>query len=199
MPKGSSQSGTHSAMTGALRGPATFSPTSVCESRPEPVPATRGCDYQDQLVGERGDLLMINTGSERPIGYWLRKLDILIDAQFERQLGDAGLSRRQWQLLNLLKDGPRSVPDLQAELEPFLPGDASELNDALSGLVSRGWAESTDNIANLTKTGQAQFGVVKTKVAELRQGLMAGISPEEYEATIDVLARMVANLEPHSG
>jgi DNA-binding MarR family transcriptional regulator len=142
---------------------------------------------------------MINTGSERPIGYWLRKLDSLIDALFERQLGDAGLSRRQWQLLNLLKDGPRSVPDLQVKLEPFLPGDASELNDALSGLVSRGWAESTDNIANLTKTGQAQFGVVKTKVAELRQSLMAGISPEEYEATIEVLARMVANLEPHSG
>jgi DNA-binding MarR family transcriptional regulator len=142
---------------------------------------------------------MINTGSEKPIGYWLKKLDNLIDAQFERRLSDAGLSRRQWQLLNLLEDGPRSVPDLQVELEPFLHGDASELNDALSGLVTRSWAESTDNIANLTKTGQAQFGVVKAKVAELRQGLMAGISPEEYEATLDVLARMAANLEPDSG
>jgi DNA-binding MarR family transcriptional regulator len=142
---------------------------------------------------------MINTGSEKPIGYWLRKLDNLIDAQFERQLSDAGLSRRQWQLLNLLEDGPRSVPDLQVELEPFLHGGASELNDALSGLVTRSWAESTDNIANLTKTGQAQFGVVKAKVAELRQGLMAGISPEEYEATLDVLVRMAANLEPDSG
>jgi DNA-binding MarR family transcriptional regulator len=142
---------------------------------------------------------MINTGSEKPIGYWLKKLDNLIDAQFERQLSDAGLSRRQWQLLNLLEDGPRSVPDLQVELEPFLHGDASELNDALSGLVTRSWAESTDNIANLTKTGQAQFGVVKAKVAALRQGLMAGISPEEYEATLDVLVRMAANLEPDSG
>jgi hypothetical protein len=62
---------------------------------------------------------MINTDSERPIGYWLKKLDRLIDAQFGRQLGEAGLSRRQWQLLNLLEDGPRSVPDLQTELEPF--------------------------------------------------------------------------------
>ena len=65
---------------------------------------------------------MINTGSERPIGYWLKKLDSLIDGQFERQLSEAGVSRRQWQLLNLLEDGPRSVPDLRAELEPFLQG-----------------------------------------------------------------------------
>jgi len=138
---------------------------------------------------------MINTGYERPIGYWLKKLDSIIDRQFERHIAEAGISRRQWQLLNLLEDAPRSVPDLQAELEPFLQGSVGELNDAISGLVTRGWAESTDNVVNLTEAGQAQFGIVKAKVAELRQGLIAGISPEEYETTIAVLARMAANLE----
>jgi DNA-binding MarR family transcriptional regulator len=138
---------------------------------------------------------MINTGSERPIGYWLKKLDRLIDGQFERQLGDARLSRRQWQLLNLLVDGPRSVPELQAELEPFLQDAPDDLNDALSGLVNRGWADSQDNIVTLTETGQTQFSLVKAKVAEVRQALMVGISPQEYQATIDVLSRMAANLE----
>jgi DNA-binding MarR family transcriptional regulator len=139
---------------------------------------------------------MINADSDRPIGYWLKKLDRLIDAQFERQLGEAGLSRRQWQLLNLLGDGPRSVPDLQTELEPFLHDAApDELSDALSGLVTRGWADSQDNIVTLTETGQAQFGLIKAKVAEVRQALMIGISGEEYQATIDVLVRMAANLE----
>ena len=52
---------------------------------------------------------MINTDSERPIGHWLKKLDRLIDAQFERQLGEAGLSRRQWQLRN-----PRLRPRRQS-------------------------------------------------------------------------------------
>jgi DNA-binding MarR family transcriptional regulator len=138
---------------------------------------------------------MINTGSERPIGYWLKKkLDSLIDGHSSGS-SEAGLSRRQWQLLNLLQDGPRSVPELQAELEPFLQGGAGDLDDALAGLVTRGWAESTDNVANLTKPGQAQFGVVNATVTELRQGMVAGISTEEYEATIDVLARMAANLE----
>ncbi len=138
---------------------------------------------------------MINLESARPIGYWLKKLDRLIDAQFERQLGEAGLSRRQWQLLNLLEGGPRSTPELQAELEPFLQGAPEELSEALSGLVTRGWADFQDNIVNITETGLAQFGLLKAKVAELRQALTAGISPEEYQATVDVLARMAANLE----
>jgi DNA-binding MarR family transcriptional regulator len=145
-------------------------------------------------MGER-ELFMINTGSQRPIGYWLKELDRLIDMHFELQLGNASLSRRQWQLLNLLEDHPRSVPELQAELEPFLQEAADDLSDPLSGLVTRGWAESTDNIVNLTETGQAHFEIVKAKVADLRQALMNGISPEEYQATIDVLSRMVANLE----
>jgi len=141
---------------------------------------------------------MINTGSERPIGYWLMKLDRLIDEQFEQQLGEAGLSRRQWQVINLLEGDPRSVPELQSELEPFLQEDPDDLTDALSGLVTRGWVASQDNIVNLTETGQAQLKLIKAKVAELRQASMAGISPEEYQTTIDVLARMASNLEPDS-
>jgi DNA-binding MarR family transcriptional regulator len=136
---------------------------------------------------------MINT--ERPIGYWLKKLDRLIDGQFERQLGEAGLSRRQWQLLNLLEDGPRSAPELQTELEPFLQDEPDEVSEALSGLITRGWAASQDNVVSLTETGQAQFGLVRTKVTQLRESSMAGISPEEYQATISVLSRMAANLE----
>ena len=38
-------------------------------------------------------------------------------------------------------------------------------------------------------------GLVKAKVAELRQAMTRGIAPEEYQTTIDVLATMAANLE----
>jgi DNA-binding MarR family transcriptional regulator len=138
---------------------------------------------------------VINTESERPISYWLKKLDRLIDQQFESQLSTARLSRRQWQLLNLLDNNPRSVPELQAELRPFIQDTAEDLSDALAALVTRGWAESNDNIVNLTETGQAQFEIVKATVTGLRQALMRRISPEEYRATIGVLARMAANLE----
>jgi DNA-binding MarR family transcriptional regulator len=137
---------------------------------------------------------LINIESESPIGYWLRKLDRLIDQHIESQLSTARLSRRQWQLLNLLDNNPRSVPELQTELQPFIQGTAGDVRDALAGLLTRGWAESSDNIVNLTETGQAHLEIVKTTVAEIRQALMTGISPEEYQATIDVLAKMAANL-----
>jgi DNA-binding MarR family transcriptional regulator len=140
---------------------------------------------------------MINTGSGKPIGYWLKKLDRLIDEQFDRHLSDVGLSRRQWQLLNLLQDAPRSEPELQSELEPFLRGTPDDLADALSDLVTRGWADSRESVVTLTETGQAQFELIKVKVAGLRQALTAGISPEDYQVTIDVLAKMAANLEPN--
>ena len=138
---------------------------------------------------------MIDTAAERPIGYWLKTLDRLIDGQFGSRLGDAGLSRRQWQVLNLLQDGPRSVPELHAELEPFLQEAPDELDDAVTGLLSRGWADSQNAVISLSKTGEAQFGLVTANIAGLRQDLAAGISPEEYQTTIDVLVRMVANLE----
>jgi hypothetical protein len=65
----------------------------------------------------------------------------------------------------------------------------------LTGLLDRGWADSQDAVITLTETGETQFGLLKTKIAELRQTMAAGISPEEYRATIGVLVRMVANLE----
>jgi hypothetical protein len=114
---------------------------------------------------------MINAGSQRPIGYWLKELDRLIDKHFDLQLGNAGLSRRQWQLLNLLEDHPRSIPELQAELEPFLQDAGDDLSDPLSGLVTRGWAESTDNIVNLTETGQAHLEIVKAQGSRATSGV----------------------------
>ena len=138
---------------------------------------------------------MIDAAAERPIGYWLKTLDRLIDGQSESRLGDAGLSRRQWQILNLLHDGARSVPELQDELAPFIQDAPDELDDAVTGLLSRGWADSQNAVISLSKTGEAQFGLVTANIAELRQDLAAGISPEEYRATVDVLVRMVANLE----
>jgi hypothetical protein len=37
--------------------------------------------------------------------------------------------------------------------------------------------------------------LIKAQVTELRQPLTVGISPEEYQVTVDVLARMAANIE----
>ena len=46
---------------------------------------------------------------QRPIGYWLRLVDGLIDDQFAGTLDEHGVTRMQWQLLNVLARGQASV------------------------------------------------------------------------------------------
>lgn len=38
----------------------------------------------------------------RPIGYWLKHLDGLIEAAFSRTLAGQGVTRRHWQALKIL-------------------------------------------------------------------------------------------------
>ena len=65
----------------------------------------------------------METGSQRPIGYWLKHLDRLIETTFSRTLAGQGLTRRHWQVLNTLAHGPASPADLTKALNPFLRDD----------------------------------------------------------------------------
>lgn len=56
----------------------------------------------------------------RPIGYWLKHLDRLIEGNFERTLASDGLTRRHWQVLNTLSTGSRTEAEIVDALAPFL-------------------------------------------------------------------------------
>ena len=58
----------------------------------------------------------------RPIGFWLKLVDRLIDEGFDAVLGDAGLTRRHWQVLNLLQTEPATLQRIDTQLAPFLRG-----------------------------------------------------------------------------
>ena len=60
----------------------------------------------------------MKTGSRRPIGYWLKHLDRLIEDTFSRTLAGQGLTRRHWQVLNTLAQGPARPADLSKALQP---------------------------------------------------------------------------------
>lgn len=42
---------------------------------------------------------------KRPIGYWLKELDRLINERFDEDLAAGELSRRHWQMLHSLAEG----------------------------------------------------------------------------------------------
>lgn len=132
----------------------------------------------------------------RPIGYWLKRLDRLIEESFERSLADQGVSRRQWQTLNTLHERPSSPAALADALRPFLTDDAKTEAAVIDGLRARGWVESgSDDLLRLTQADEQAHGTLLRRVGQTRRLLIEGVSQAEYRATIDVLRRMTDNLE----
>jgi DNA-binding MarR family transcriptional regulator len=131
----------------------------------------------------------------RPIGFWLKLLDRLLEEGFERILAGAGLTRRHWQALTALQDGPATVQELDARLAPFLDGRQPTTRPVLDDLVARGWATWTaEDQAAVTPAGAAAHGELLEDVSAHRRRVADGISAEEYRATLAVLERMAANL-----
>jgi len=135
---------------------------------------------------------------QRPIGFWLKLVDRLIDEQFATTLEEHGVTRRQWQLLNVLSRGPASVEQLDAAVAPFLAnrgeGEIESSAEHLSELIDSAWVDATPANYELTERGQAAFRRLADVVAEQRTTIARGITDAEYLATVDVLSRVAHNL-----
>ncbi len=140
------------------------------------------------------------SGERRPIGYWLKQLDVLIEKTFERTLAEEGTTRREWQVLNTLAEGPSSAADLEQAVDPFLAEDPQSFRHAIADLETRAWVGPTDdNLLRLTPAGEAAHVRLRARVGGTRRLLVRGISKEEYVQTVDVLRRMAENLEVVEG
>ena len=131
----------------------------------------------------------------KPIGYWLKELDRLIEGTLDRALADEGVTRRDWQLLNALDPEPAPRAAVIEALRPFWGVEAAEPDAVLDGLITRGWALRTpDDRFSLSPEGDAARTALLGKVKELRTAIADGITPEQYNTTIETLARMAENL-----
>jgi Mn-dependent DtxR family transcriptional regulator len=132
---------------------------------------------------------------DKPFGYWLRYVDRLIEGCFEAALRDDGLSRRHWQLLNLLRAHPAHPAEIAESMWPFWSDKDVEPEDILRGLTRRGWAErDRDGRFQLTLQGEAARVEMSEKVRLVRGALTEGITTDEYEMVVDILRRMADNL-----
>lgn len=145
--------------------------------------------------------------AQRPIGYWLGLVDRLIDEQFAATLEEHGVTRRQWQLLNVLARGGATVAELDAAIAPFIaaatddapaeprpePVEGSAV-DQLGELIESSWVAATATGYELTERGRIAFDKLTEVVATQRTVFARGISPEEYEQTVSVLERIARNL-----
>ncbi|GAA3709687.1 hypothetical protein GCM10022377_24190 [Zhihengliuella alba] len=134
----------------------------------------------------------------KPLGYWLKLVDSLINEQFAVSLDEHGITRLQWQLLNSLAQEPATLRQLSHRLAPFLaptPDDEPDtIAEHLAELVDSGWV--TDAAGSLTLTDQGRLGWEKLDetVAGMREASGEGIPREDYATTVRTLHRMAINL-----
>ncbi|MGV8882584.1 MAG: MarR family winged helix-turn-helix transcriptional regulator [Rhodoglobus sp.] len=136
----------------------------------------------------------------RPIGFWLKLVDRLIDEQFASTLEEHGVTRRQWQLLNVLSRESSTAAQLDAAVAPFLnltppePGEPEASVEHLTELIDSGWVDATPSGYELTERGRNAFDRLADVVAVSRARMTEGLTAEQYDETLAVLERMARNL-----
>ncbi|MDQ6936383.1 MAG: MarR family transcriptional regulator [Actinomycetota bacterium] len=136
----------------------------------------------------------MTTSPPRPIGYWLKHLDALIEDHFAQALAADGVDRRQWQLLNTLAAEPADRPHLEMALAPFLIDDPTAAARALAALIERGWAQDHDGRITMTPDGAVVHRRLEGRVTASRARILDGITAEQYQAVLATLQLMAANL-----
>lgn len=141
---------------------------------------------------------------QRPIGFWLKLVDELINQQFDALITEHGVTRRQWQVLNLLSNAPTTRTELATALAPFIREPQPEsLTEELDELVASDWVERRHGAGSgmdgavafaLTDHGRTAWTRLSEVVDRSRETVARGISLEEYGQTLDVLERMARNL-----
>jgi len=136
---------------------------------------------------------------ERPIGYWLKRADTLLTTQIDKAQASNGVSRFDWQVLNMLNElGRASKERIFETILAFV--DAPGVDEIVTRLVGRGWAEQTEISRpgtvefQLTQEGRRMHGVILSTQKAVRQRAIQGINEEEYATVVRVLKRIVTNL-----
>jgi DNA-binding MarR family transcriptional regulator len=137
-------------------------------------------------------------GGGRPIGYWLKRADEAITARADKALAGVGLTRQEWQALNVIRAaGTSPLRHLAQELRSF--ADEATLEASVGRLVDRGWvsrrSESDAVVLALTDAGAKAYEQALSVQTTVRQQLMRGIAPEEYQMVVRILQTIVENLE----
>lgn len=133
--------------------------------------------------------------TDRPLGYWVKHLDTLLEESLDRVLARSGVRRRHWQVLNVLREGPQTRAQVAEAMLAFWVAASVTQTDVVDDLVRRGWAEIDGDVYRLTADGEEAYSRVSLDVATLRAQVTDGFSAEEYATVVEALARMAANLE----
>ena len=116
----------------------------------------------------------------RPLDFWLKLVDTLINLHFQAMLEEHGIVRRQWEMMRMLSRGPATQEDLDTALAPFLPaGEPGSSIAELSELSDSGWLTEVNGAYQLTEQGL----VVHQRLDDVFAQKNCGLSPKVYPPT----------------
>jgi DNA-binding MarR family transcriptional regulator len=131
---------------------------------------------------------------QKPIGWWVKRLDVLLEQVVDRTVAADGLTRRHWQVLHALGSSGLEERGLHDALAPF--GAPAEISAVVGDLTARGWLTRTPAGCLVhTAAGRAAHQRVLESITQARLRVTDGLSAEEYDRTVAALARMAANVE----
>lgn len=140
--------------------------------------------------------MYMNKDIEQPIGYWLKHLDRLIENAMARTFAEEGITRRHWQILNILRRSPQDEPALEDALRPFWGEGVIALGEVTKDLATRSWLTKTDGRYTLTQTGETAHATVEKKIQAIRTKSLTDLTNNDYHQTVTTLQQMAKNLEP---
>ncbi|WP_409329578.1 hypothetical protein [Trujillonella humicola] len=129
--------------------------------------------------------------AQRPIGWWVKHLDALLEDVVDAAVAGEGLTRRHWQVLHTLAGAPAEEAALARALADFdghLPAIAADL-------YGRGWVDRVTGALALTAEGRIAHERLERAIGRVRRHAADGLSRQEYERTVLVLSRMARNIE----
>lgn len=133
---------------------------------------------------------------QKPLGYWLMHIHTGLEQNFAALLGDRGLGRRSWQILNTLGRGPLDLPGLDQALAHFLDDAEPTVAPYVSDLVDRGWVSvDATGLHTLTDLGAVEYRAVAELIDTERTALIDGIGTDGYQTLVRLLQHVSANVD----
>ena len=132
----------------------------------------------------------------RPIGYWVKRLDAALEAQLDSTLARLHLTRRQWQVLSALGSGPITPGEVGELLRPFNAADGGSVRERdMAALVRRGLVVLLDGRLAQTEAALLLQSEASGLLEATRHELTVGIGADEYAMAVSVLERMTVNAD----
>lgn len=132
----------------------------------------------------------------RPIAYWVKRLDASLEMLLDATLSRLSLTRRQWQLLSALSSGALTPEELDDVLNPFDSADRGDAQERdMAALVRNRLVFLLDDRLSLTTAGSALLSEVSGLVEATRHEITAGIGADEYAMAVSVLERLSNNAD----